>query len=115
MRPRAQHEQSDRDHAGGLHRPQKEHVRLLGGATRRRDVVRLLEEDRVDLRELDELLDLDGAAALRPDELELLVAHRHEVSRRQRVAADDVARADLMLRLRRDSDAGPGLDAAAWW
>ena len=69
----AQHDAGDADAAARAHRLEQQPVGL-GAARGRRDVVRRVVEDRVDLRAVDEVLDLDRAAALGIERLELLLA-----------------------------------------
>ena len=54
------------------------------------EVVRLLEVQRVDLVEVDELLDLDRVAPLRAQRLDLVVLDHHVLALRDLVAADDL-------------------------
>ena len=81
-------------------------------------MVRLLEEDRIDLGKIYELLDVDRAAALRRDREELRVRHGHEISGRKLDASHDVLALDgprlggsvallgLVLRVTRPRDRG---------
>jgi hypothetical protein len=63
----------------------------LGG-----DVVRLFDLQRVDLLQLDELLDPDGAVALGLRCAELLRGEAHHLRLRERVPLDDVLPGDLL-------------------
>jgi hypothetical protein len=66
------HELRERDGTAIVHRGHEQLVRLLG-ARLRPEVVRALEVQRVDAREGHELVDVDVAARLRLDGLQLLV------------------------------------------
>ncbi len=73
---RTHDEARDRDALAALHRGPQERVRLLGPLLRN-DVVRLLEVDRVDLGQLDEVLDVDRACLPRLDGREFLGGEHH--------------------------------------
>ncbi len=91
MRLRPEHEPADPDHARALHRAKKQRVRLLGSRSAdRADVIALLVEDRIDVSEIDEFLDLDRSTALGGDRDELVVRDGHEVPARQLETADHV-------------------------
>jgi hypothetical protein len=95
MRLRPQDEPADADPTGRLHRPVEQHVRL-GRLERLGDrVVGLLEEHRVDVGEVDEVLDVDRPAALRPRAVDLFAREQHDVARVGLHAANDVLPADL--------------------
>ena len=79
------------------HRVEQELVGLRGALVRR-EVVRVVVVDRVDLLEVHEVLDVDRARLLRLERLELLGRDRHVVVRADLVALDDLLVRDLVTR-----------------
>ena len=90
----AQHEVGDADLAFVLHRLGEEGV----GLTRlvRREVVRAVVEDRVDVDQVDELVDVDRAHRLGIERRQLFVADHDERARRHLVALDDLLPGHLL-------------------
>src|SRR5207237_4729580 len=79
----AQHEAADPDHPRALHRTEQERIRLFGShPADRSDVVALLEENGVDVREVHELFDVDRPAPFRRDRVELGVGARLQIAAR---------------------------------
>src|SRR5207248_4001068 len=62
--------------------------------------VSLLEEDRIDFAQVDELGDVEGAVAVGLERLDLLVGERDVLVLRDRVAADQLVRVDDLLVMR---------------
>ena len=86
---RPQHEPPDADASALLQRAQQQLVGLLR-STRRHHVVGLLEIDRVDVLETDELLEVDHAARRRSDPLDLLRLEEDVRLRFDLVAPDEI-------------------------
>ena len=70
-------------------------ARSLGA--RRREVIRLVEVDRVDVLERDEAQDLDRLRALKRDRLEVRLLDDHELALRDLPALDELVRLDVAL------------------
>ena len=85
----AQHEARDRDLAGVLHRLDEQRVGLLGALVGA-EVVGVIEVDRVDLVQVDEVLDLDRPRLLRVELLELVTGDDHVLLGGDLVPLDDV-------------------------
>ncbi len=96
MRLGPEDEPADPDAAGLRERAEQQPVGLLG-ASARRDVVRLLEVDRVDLLQPDEVLEVDHAARRRPRALDLLGLEEHVRLGLHLVAADEILVRHLFL------------------
>jgi len=93
-----EHELADRGGAGLLHRAQQEDVgAALCLRVRRRQVVRPVEVDRVDLRQLDEPQDLDRVRALKRDRLEIRLLDHHELALRDLPALHKLLGLDVAL------------------
>jgi hypothetical protein len=67
------------------------------------EVVGVVVEDRVDLLEVDEVLDVDGAGPLGVERLELLRRDDHVAVLRELVALHDVVVGDLVAGVRVDA------------
>src|SRR5436190_11093147 len=95
----AQYEAADAAHAGLLHRLEQQHVRApLGRVRGRREVVRAVEVDGVDVVELDKARDVDRArVVVLRDRLEVGVLDDHEFALRDLPALHDLVRADLAV------------------
>ena len=107
---RPEHEAPDRDLPELLHHVGEEAVGL-GVVLVGNEVVRLLEEDRVDVGEVDEVLDLDLAGRLRLERGDLLGLDHHVLAGLELVALHDPVVRDLFARLLRhppQADAGAG-------
>ena len=91
----AEHEAGDRDLARLLHRLHEQRVGARGALVGT-EVVGLLEVDRVDVVEIDEVLDLDRAGPLRVELGELVAAQDHVLVGRVLVALDDLLVGDLL-------------------
>ncbi len=107
----ADHDARDRHLAGLAHRLEQQPVGL-GAARPGREVVGVVVEDRVDLGELDEVLDLDRLGLLRLQRLQLAGLDHDIAVGRDLVALDDVLVGDLLAGLRIDAllgDAHAGL------
>src|SRR5262249_6449331 len=76
----------------------QQRVRLLASLVGD-EVVRLLEVERVDLVEVDELLDVDLVAALGTERVDLRLLHDHVLALRDLVAALDVVGGDFLTGL----------------
>ena len=86
----------DRDLAGVVHRLHQQAVGLVG-ALLGTEVVGVLEVDRIDLGEGDELLDVDRAVRGGLERLQLLVGEEHVLFFRELVALHDLAALDDAL------------------
>src|SRR3954471_934458 len=93
----ADHDLGDRDLAALAHRLEQQPVRLRATGPGR-EVVRVVVHDRVDVREVDEVLDLDGLRLLRIERLELARLDDHVAVRPDLEALDDVLVRDLVAR-----------------
>ena len=103
----------DGDAAGLAHGLDEQPVGLCSAGPRR-EVIGVVVEDRVDLRELDEVLDLDGLGLLGLQRLELAGLDDHVAVGRELEALDDLVVGDLVARRRVDAllgDAHAGLAA----
>jgi hypothetical protein len=98
----SQHEARDRDLALLLHRLDEQRVSLLGAGVGT-EVVGLVEVDRVDLVEIDEVLDLDRAGLLRVELLELLAGQHDVLVGADLIALDDLLVGDFLAVLLRDA------------
>jgi hypothetical protein len=107
----SEHEPADRHLLEVGHGVEQEPVGL-GGAPVRRQVVGALEEDRVDLLQVDEVLDLDHPGGLGSEGVHLLLVHHHVLTGRDLVALDDLLVGDLLAGDLRDlAVADPGTRA----
>ena len=88
------HDPPDRDLVERLHRVDQQRVRLLAALVGN-EVVGLLEVERIDVVEVDELLDLDLVAALRAQRVDLRRLDDHVPALRDLEAALDPVGADL--------------------
>ena len=107
----ADHDPADGDLARLAHRLEQQPVGL-GPAGGRRQVVGVVVVDRVDLGEIDELLDVDRLGRLGVERVELLGLDQHVAVGRELVALDDVLEGDLVAGRRVDpllADASAGL------
>src|SRR5258705_4245050 len=89
----ADHHLGDPDLAGLLEGYNEQAIGLLG-ALRRQQVVRLPEVDRVDLVEIGEVADVDGAGELDGEPVEVLVFERHVAALLDLEPANDLVRVD---------------------
>ena len=95
----AHHDPGDAHHSGVLHGRQQQAIRL-GAPVVGHQVVRAVEEQRVDVVEPDEVLDVDGVRRLGIERLQLLGLDQHIVAGRDFVALDDLVVGDLLVLLR---------------
>src|SRR5258705_150057 len=89
----ADHHLGDPDLAGLLEGYNEQAIGLLG-ALRRQQVVRLPEVDRVDLVEIGEVADVDGAGELDVEPVEVLVFERHVAALLDLEPANDLVSVD---------------------
>src|SRR5439155_25235934 len=96
---RAHDELPDRDLVLLLESLAQERVRLAATAFRvGREVVGLLVEHRIDLVEVDEILDVDRVALLRLDRFELLGRELDELTLLELISLDELGALDLLAR-----------------
>ena len=110
----AHHDAPDRDLVERLHRVDEQRVRLLAALVGH-EVVGLLEVERVDVVEVDELLDLDLVAPLRAQRLDLARLDDHVLALRDLEAVHDLVGGHLVAGLVgdlavADARAGPLLE-----